>query len=243
MIRRYLVDRGVGVELVIAGGPGVVHAPHTHVSTVTFLLIRKGVVSLFEDGRWREITKSGTAVIAPHRPHSLRADGRYELLAICADVSWFRPQGAARNLVDFGRVLAGMVGQGVLGRSERKTLLALFAAASSPPAETDDAVSRLKNALVRDPEREISLADMADAFHVGKSHLIRKFKHRFGLTPRGFLNQSRLRKAKREYLGAGSLTQAALRAGFYDQSHFIRYFKRYHGITPRQYLRCRRVSG
>lgn len=237
----YLVDRSAGFELVISGGRKAVFSPHTHVSSFTFLLVRKGKLLLRMKGCGRELAKGGTAVIAPHLPHSIRAEGPYEMVSVCVDAALFRSGPEGQNVA--AGPLADAVAGGHLRKSERKILLALFRGVGAPPSETGDAVTRLKNRLEKHPERETCLADMAASSHIGEGHLIRKFKKRYGLTPRGFLNQCRLRKAKRNFMGGGSLVQTALLAGFYDQSHFIKYFKKYHGLTPRQYLRARTVTG
>ena len=77
---------------------------------------------------------------------------------------------------------------------------------------------------------------MAQAAFVSKYHLIRRFKQAVGLTPHQFQMQNRVRKAQRLLGRSGTMTEAALTAGFCDQSHFIRLFERYVGLTPSAYL-------
>lgn len=227
---RYLSRPGAGFEIVVSGGRRMRFPPHTHVSTVTVVLVRRGVVLLEVDGAKTPLRTGDSRVIPPHSLHCLEASAPYEMISFCLDAGIAEDEATA--------FLAEMAEYGHLRKREARTIAKYLRERPTPTLRIGDAVSRLKDSLVATPEREMTLADMAAQTHIGAFHLVRKFKKRYGLTPRGFQNQNRLRKARREFMRGGSLTQAALRAGFYDQSHFIKYFKRLQGMTPGQYLRA-----
>lgn len=230
--KRFFTGPDAGFELVVSGGSSMRFPPHTHVSTVTVILVRKGTVSLTADGVKHRLRPGDVFALPPHCKHSLAAAAPYEMISFCADAALATDRKAAATL----RAAAG---RGHLRKREATAIAKGLRSQPTPQPPADDALALLKDGLVANPEREMTLGDMAIAAHLGKYHLIRKFRKRYGLTPRGFQNQNRLRKARREFMSGGSLTQAALRAGFYDQSHFIRYFKRFQGMTPGQYLQAR----
>jgi AraC-like DNA-binding protein len=204
------------------------------------IIVRAGGIVLRLGSKRRRLGPGDATLIEPHRPHSLHADGIHEMIGICVGRDFLATTDARDRLAAF---LETMIGRKQIRRSEKKTILAHMDAVSPASGEKGDALDRLRSGLESNPERETSLADMSAVSHIGERHLLRKFKSRYGLTPRGFLNQNRIRKARRELMADGSLTRAALMAEFYDQSHFIRHFKRLHGMTPRQYLRSRETLG
>lgn len=232
-VRLHLVS-GSGFELVVSGGRPVRYSSHTHVSTYTLLLVRRGCVDLTLAGDAIPLRRGDATLIAPHRPHSLRAGASHELATISINPP-FRADHAFQKRLD--AFLDALVCRDLLRPRERKTVRAHLRAMSALPLDDKEPLARLRANLESHPEREMTLADMASFAHIDRHHLIRVFKRRYGLTPRVFLNQNRVRKARRELIHSGSLTMAAQSAGFYDQSHFIRHFKRIHGVSPGQYLR------
>jgi AraC-like DNA-binding protein len=82
-----------------------------------------------------------------------------------------------------------------------------------------------------------SLGTLAAAADSSPFHLIRLFRRQSGLTPFNYLRSVRVERAKQFISASCSLTEVALRAGFYDQSHFIRSFKRHTGFLPSDFLR------
>ncbi len=235
---RFFINREAGFELVIAENKPAAYPPHTHVSTVTFLVIRKGSVTLATPAAELRLRERRSAVILPHTLHALASTGAFETLALCLDSSFFSPGIRPERAAALDRFLDAAVGEVLLSQAEKSTLLRLVRKTEFRVDVADDSLACLRRELEDRPEEEKSLADMAEQVHIDKGHLIRSFKKRYGLTPVGFLRQNRLRKARRDLAGAHSLTAAAVAAGFFDQSHFIRHFKKLYGMTPRQYLRA-----
>jgi AraC-like DNA-binding protein len=98
------------------------------------------------------------------------------------------------------------------------------------------AVTRAREYIEANYQRNISLADLADIAGVSGYHLLRQFTRVMGLPPHAFHTQIRIRNG-RELLRRGwPISQAALETGFTDQSLFSRRFKGIYGITPGQFI-------
>lgn len=80
------------------------------------------------------------------------------------------------------------------------------------------------------------MAQLARLAGLSVSQLDRRFKRLFQMTPREFVLRVRLNAACRMLASTeDSITDIALRTGFYDQSHFTKHFRRQIGVTPRSY--------
>ncbi len=81
----------------------------------------------------------------------------------------------------------------------------------------------------------ISLRELSSCAGLSPFHFLRVFLRKTGLTPHAYLNQIRVREAKRRLSRGMSCAQVSLECGFCDQSHLARVFKRSTGVTPGQY--------
>ncbi|MGE0527959.1 MAG: DUF6597 domain-containing transcriptional factor [Bdellovibrionales bacterium] len=79
---------------------------------------------------------------------------------------------------------------------------------------------------------QLSVETIAASVGVTRQHLRRIFLEHSGLTPKQFIQISRVHQAAR--IGPARLN--TLELGFYDQSHLIHQFKKYTGLTPREYF-------
>lgn len=80
---------------------------------------------------------------------------------------------------------------------------------------------------------EIALANLAEHFHISKSHLARTFKKVTGLTIVEYLNSVRITYAKRLLRNTEmSISQISSETGFNNVSHFDRTFKKLTGCSP-----------
>lgn len=84
---------------------------------------------------------------------------------------------------------------------------------------------------------ELSLDDLCTLSGYTPGHLIRAFKHHFGMTPHAYLVNRRIQYGQRELKNGAPIADTALSAGFADQAHFQRTFKRLVAATPNQYRR------
>lgn len=223
----------LGLEVVAAAGVDTGYATHIHIATYTVGHVRRGKVCVCQGGEERHLRRGGVFVVGPYQPHSLKAEGSYELLTVSLDK---RLPGSRRRVREVARYLHRLAAEGALRSAEAKRLAGELA--SLPPwtgQDGEDALERLKARLEAAPDQPLSLADMARMAGLDEFLLIRRFRRRYGLTPHRFLVQNRLRLARRELAGSLPLTQVALRAGFYDQSHFNREFRGAAALSPKQY--------
>nr|WP_321461635.1 helix-turn-helix transcriptional regulator [uncultured Vibrio sp.] len=80
-----------------------------------------------------------------------------------------------------------------------------------------------------------SLDAVSKEFGRSKETLIRIFKKHLGITPKSFVNNSRVEKAKILLKRGMSIVDVAAEVGFSDQSQLHRTFVNYTASTPRQY--------
>ena len=85
-------------------------------------------------------------------------------------------------------------------------------------------------------DRPIYLKELAAAVALSPFHFHREFKRSTGMTPRQYVVEVRIERAK-SLLAESSLPLAEMAAqlGFADQSHFTAAFRRRMSMTPRSY--------
>jgi AraC-like DNA-binding protein len=107
-----------------------------------------------------------------------------------------------------------------------------------PVSDGDDKAFRLALDYLRDqPERNVSLDELAISAGIGKFRLIRLFRQRTGLPPHALQLAYRIQSARRLLEAGQTIAEAAATAGFADQSHLHRHFQRGLGVTPAEYQR------
>jgi AraC-like DNA-binding protein len=99
------------------------------------------------------------------------------------------------------------------------------------------ALRRALEFLADQPERNISLDELAAAAGTGKFRLVRLFRERTGLPPHALQIAHRIRIARRMLETGASIAVTAQVTGFADQSHLHRHFHRTLGMTPLAYQR------
>jgi AraC-like DNA-binding protein len=93
----------------------------------------------------------------------------------------------------------------------------------------------IKQILDGEIGEEPPYAQIALTLNYSKEHCNRIFKQVYQITVQAYFLNRKAAKA-RELLDSGvSLSEVALRCGFYDQSHFIRIFKGLYQISPQNY--------
>lgn len=238
----FLPDRTIGFEVVISSGINRSYPVHAHVSTHVVGIVRQGMVRVKRSGKTELHRAGGFFHLPPYEPHSLETVGRCEMVSACVDKSLPGKAGGDSGMREVFRAVSRLVREGRLLRDEGAILKRVLRRLPADGGGEGDALDGLRRVLEECPETPLDLAEMVRIAHVGKRHLIRRFKERYGLPPHRFQALNRVRKAKRECSAARSLTGTALAAGFYDQSHFIREFRRHLGMTPRQYRAALRES-
>jgi AraC-like DNA-binding protein len=82
---------------------------------------------------------------------------------------------------------------------------------------------------------EVSLDTLCKRSGYSPGHLIRSFKHYFGLTPHAYLINYRIQRGQQDLKRGKPIAEIAHDVGFADQPHFQRTFKRLLAATPKQY--------
>lgn len=83
--------------------------------------------------------------------------------------------------------------------------------------------------------QNLCLDDLCRRFGYSKSHLIRAFTKRRGVSPYSYLENVRINHAKKLLEAGASIIDTSLETGFSHQSHFSNAFKKYMGMAPKQY--------
>ena len=103
------------------------------------------------------------------------------------------------------------------------------------PSREPAAVRTARTYLEEHSDEDVSLDDLAAMAGLSPFHLVRTFRAATGLPPHAWLDQLRVRHARRLLREGMPIAQVAATAGFADQSHLTRRFKRLVGVTPGQY--------
>ncbi|MBQ8509653.1 MAG: helix-turn-helix transcriptional regulator [Clostridia bacterium] len=84
----------------------------------------------------------------------------------------------------------------------------------------------------------VRIAELAERLGMSERYLSRLFDEVYGMPPKRYLTELRIKYAK-ELLGDDiSIGDAALKAGFCDASHFTRIFREVCGVSPGEYRRA-----
>lgn len=83
---------------------------------------------------------------------------------------------------------------------------------------------------------EVTLASLAERYHVEHSYFSRMFRQETGISLILYITRKRMEKAK-EYIQENkmSLMETAFLTGYDDYTYFSRVFKKYTGMSPREY--------
>src|SRR6185436_14669398 len=92
---------------------------------------------------------------------------------------------------------------------------------------------QIRDRLHDAPDRSASISALAAAAGVGRTRLIRAFRHHYRATPAAYLRKLRVELAARRLSETDEpIAAIAVTCGFSDQSHLNRVFKRELGCTP-----------
>ena len=101
-----------------------------------------------------------------------------------------------------------------------------------PRAWLDEVADHLHDRLFE----RVTLAELAAVAGVHRTHLVRAFRARYGVSVGVYLRRERVRWAARELRSTDApIADIALHAGFADQSHFTRTFTKHMGVSPGRY--------
>lgn len=104
--------------------------------------------------------------------------------------------------------------------------------APAKPALSDERIQRIVQRLISEPGETIPIESLAASVDISPSRLAHLFKEQVGVPIRMFRTWFRLKTAVIFLKEGMSLTDAALRAGFYDSAHFANTFRETFGLPP-----------
>jgi len=89
---------------------------------------------------------------------------------------------------------------------------------------------------IRQARGNLRMDDLVRGLPTNPDTLEKRFRRLVGTTPKKFSRVVRFQGFLDGYAPGSSLTEAALRAGFYDQAHLVKEFQAFTGESPSAYL-------
>lgn len=120
------------------------------------------------------------------------------------------------------------------------THLELTPGSKRPGLISDERIQLVIKRLVGEPGESIPIESLAAQVDISPSRLAHLFKEEVGVPIRMFRTWYRLKNAVLFLKDGMTLTDAALRAGFYDSAHFTNTFRDTFGISPSVVFGARR---
>jgi len=97
------------------------------------------------------------------------------------------------------------------------------------------AVIKTKRFIDRHYDQELDLEYLSDIQSTSKYHLLRIFKKYYGMTPRQYLIDRRIQKAKEKLINGMTVTETCYDIGFKSLGSFSSLFKEKTGLSPSQF--------
>lgn len=146
---------------------------------------------------------------------------------------------------DGGRELALEVARGLVFYLKRPGGQSQFSVPLATQAADRPAIERVRQHVIEHPQADLSLAALAERAHVSERHLRRLFRSALDLSPRAFVQETRLEHAQRLLCDSRhGVREIARRCGYASPESFARRFERRYGVSPTAYrARFRRPAG
>ncbi len=258
----------VGVDLLRARYVTHRYGRHSH-ETYTFGLIEAGVEEFEYGSSMQRAGPGAVALLDPDVVHTGQAATEwgwaYRVLypqvsvvtEVAAELGWragtpsfpqtvlYDPATAAllrsaHRAAEWGDQLASST----LLTTALAQLLSAHAAAGhvggpGPVQKAPDAVGAVRDLLADRLVDPPTLAELATLTGLSQFALLRAFRAATGLPPHAYLNQLRVRRARRLLDDGLPAAEVAAEIGFADQAHLTRHFKRVVGVPPAAYQRER----
>lgn len=106
----------------------------------------------------------------------------------------------------------------------------------SPGTLSSNKLSKVLQYIDANLDEDLTVTALAELVHHHPNYFIRFFKNHLGMTPKAYIYERRLEKAK-QLLNASDMTigEIARATGFHDIFHFSKAFKKRLGIAPSEY--------
>ena len=103
-------------------------------------------------------------------------------------------------------------------------------------------IRRVLEHILTDLSAGLPLEELAALAELSVSQFKLNFKKEFGTSPRHFINQKKIDRAKELLLAGCSVTETAMQLGFSSSNYFSGVFKKYVFRTPSEYMREKRST-
>lgn len=207
-------------------------------------------VILAQDGVFSIATATATypdlrlAILPPNLPHRFSQEtGRVRLLMLESIPFALGELSNGFSLDNSsGNILA--VSDHLSGPEVYPTILHRFQ--QSPPTTKID--NRIQDCLTFIDGTEVAYQDLLPSLcsvsHLSGSRLSHLFRREMGLSPKKYYVWVKLRRAIKRLLEEDiTLSEAGLKAGFYDQAHLSKAFKQHLGVAPSLAYNSRTLQG
>lgn len=125
----------------------------------------------------------------------------------------------------------------------QKGLLGIFESLMYYIERQNDSFQSIEQYIRDNYAHQITLADMAEKFHMNSVYFCQYFKKKKGITYVQFLNQLRIEEAKKLLrTGEASIEQIAEKTGISNANYFGRLFKKMTGMTVGEYRKIKIVN-
>ncbi len=242
----YHYNEAYGLELVLSDGAERRWPRHIHVTHWVAGLVLAGTAVLETREATRRLEAGDSFAVPPGESHGLCVSAGSSLVVLCV-----RADKAGADFLGRLGVLAteNVVAHATaVGTPDEDCPGAPVERLARPVARGDGLGGRLADSLgavvrllVEQPERSLSVVEMAGLAGCGPRQFLRRFRSEVGMTPHAFQIACRLRKARRMLRSGVPAAEAAASAGFTDQSHMHKILKDHHGLTPRRFVRAGRL--
>lgn len=109
--------------------------------------------------------------------------------------------------------------------------------APNRPVHDPRVARRLRDLLDERFVEGVTLREASVLLRAHHAHLVRAFRHAYGIAPHQYVTGRRIDLARRLLLKGVPAPDVAASVGFYDQSHLTRHFRRVVGTSPGRYAR------
>lgn len=220
----------IGLARALYVGPGLQLAPHENVATT--LAVALGAPFALrtrpKGADWGPWHTAPVAVIASATLHHLQAHGPMAFLYLDPLADPREPPGPQCLAAGRGRLCAAGPGIGL------RQAFDAFGLQPRPPA--DGRIAEVLRQVDQTPAAFGRLQDAATLTGLSASRFRARFQAEAGLPFRRYRLWRRMAQVMRTVAQGGSLTDAALAAGFASSSHLSSTFKRMFGVSAKQVL-------
>ncbi len=210
---------------------------HTH-SNICICALKNGTIEFFNDGKSVSLSKNQLIVFNANSPHKIKSyknvENYYILHLYIENIllqDYIKDRQEYENFISFCEKSVEIKDIKYLENFIQKYRI------SKDSFEVKQSIKNAKQILDKNIDTNISLSELAKSVNLNESYLSRSFKKHYGLSPRNYVLNQRVSKAK-ELLDSGlKISEVALELGFYDQAHFYKIFKSIYSITPLKYIK------